>query len=378
MKKVCKAIEQIDKARDRANQKREASKKPKVKTIKTIAAVAAVILATITSTMAQQQYRGLGQFVLGTIYNAPTNPPGYTVYNFKITGTADDKSAIGRIGFKFPPPEIPLLGYVPLFTGHDGNSWWSNTGDNSPAQQKLGQNITPADMAAYLDGLVSAGYAVIQIQWLSNGWITSPLGVALGFKTLAIQPATVLKWNRDTYATGDLKLKAAGVSGGSYQLAAALIVYGLGSIQPPAVKPVVDEAYIVSGPPYTHLREGCLQANGWQFSSSAAVLMNLPDGIRGPSGPCTQHDVSWSQFWDADSLESEPPENFGMATQMYFLQGKRDNPNEIKSRQNDLMARMDAQGSSTFMMIANTMGHPLNKEGANLLFNALATPPQTP
>jgi len=130
----------------------------------------------------------------------------------------------------FHEAEATTIGLVVLATGGPGTKLYEDSQTN-------GQMLA--------DELNARGWATVQIAW-PDGWANGQNG----FRSLGCRPASLLRWvyeHLHDQAAGPFL--ALGNSGGSTQIAWALVSYGADEY--------MDVAILCSGPPHTRLELGC-------------------------------------------------------------------------------------------------------------------------
>lgn len=228
--------------------------------------------------------------------------------DFEVTCPEVSQPAAGTLRIK--APLSGARGVLLLFAGGAGTSF-IKTSHKDSFEQRLRQ----------------AGVMVIEAPW-RDSWLKAAPGEQAGPVRLGCRPATVVKWVHDNVfaSMGAQSLGAArcgfcigGDSGGASQVAFPLSHYGLSDI--------IDVAIMASGPVHTGLAPGCLQDPGrrdlWYTRRSAPVIDNSY-GFLDMNGRCAQHDPSFTDRWEADSLESTGSDYNYPNTRAVFVFGGQD------------------------------------------------------
>ena len=203
---------------------------------------------------------------------------------------------------------------------------------------------------AWLNNLNSDGYEVVQVQWAPPGWEPASPGEQAGPAHSACRPATAIRWIYDNLYLG-LHVAAptrgacgfciAGTSGGASVVAYVLAYYGLDSI--------VNAAFPISGPPHAAIKKGCLDEGGYGYDQigggeMATALIDSSWGYFHGSGPCTNHQSSFSTQWNAESADLGGASYNYPNTRVQVILGGYDSPVIIHHAQ-DYVSRLEGAGS---------------------------------
>lgn len=166
-------------------------------------------------------------------------------------------------------PQNPK-GTIVFLTGGVGNQAYSG---GSPVTDQT------------VESVVEAGYEAIEVAWEGEGgWATGVSGA--GFRSAMCAPAEVVRWISSHKASESKALCAEGGSGGAFQIAYGLSVYGL--------EEVLDMVVLTAGPPVSRLDVACLGTDDPQLKPSV-----WPDSIaRTWAGALVDGVMGWSQNGD--------------------------------------------------------------------------------
>jgi len=248
-----------------------------------------------------------GTFTLGPL-NTTDCQSGFTCCNFAVDcpNIIEPGPAAGIIAdWK---SDVPARGLVIFFGGHDGSGWW---------------NVTPLSQVLF-DVLHNAGFEIVQVRW-PNGWPFSN-GYPQGFEDMACRPATVIQWVHDNWfaaldlirTPGRAGYAVVGGSEGGAAIAYSISNYGLDGL--------IDVLIPISGPPMAAIAPGCLNNPAYAYVvPGETTLIDEPWGYgQGQCGPCCQHDLSWTQTWIQNSVETGGTNYFYPTTRVHFIEGLRD------------------------------------------------------
>jgi hypothetical protein len=226
-------------------------------------------------------------------------------------------------------PASPRHGLVMFFSGGYGTTAWAT---NSPSK-------------AWLTGLASAGYEVVQVEWAAPGWEPAANGEDAGQAHVACRPATIIRWVYDHLyvplavprpGLGVCGFCVTGNSGGASQVSYALAYYGLGSI--------FNGVFPTSGPPHAALAKGCLSQAGYEYGPLALGIIDSSNGYFGSTGPCTRHDSSFTARWNQESVDTNGSSYSYPSTRVHFIFGALD-AQSAKTHADDYISRLTRSGS---------------------------------
>ena len=142
-----------------------------------------------------------------------------------------------------------------------------------------GDGMVPQDISDFSAAYLGAGYALVQMAWVSTwedtGLTTKNIGAA------ACRPATLMNYIFQNVATPSGAAKCAqGFSAGSAAVGYALAWYGAGSY--------LDNAELVSGPVFSDIQQGC------EFPQPPLLTICGPGQFGCPSGGQFQDSPSYT------------------------------------------------------------------------------------
>jgi hypothetical protein len=237
-----------------------------------------------------------------TLLDPTTDCPNNFVCN-NFTVTCPDIDPInGVIADSKPAGSISR---VALFlSAGTGKEWWSDHDTGF--------------VGGFFRSLRKQGTEIIQIKWNDIAWEQSPTNIAYGEEAVGCRPATAIQWVHDHYPAAAAIFAVTGQSGGAAQLGYAMTSYGLADS--------VNIAVFTSGPPMAAITKGCLQVPRYGYSTANAQIIDLSYGynsMTGP-GPCQSHDPSWTDTWNANSVETGGSDYLYPSTIVDFIIGGAD------------------------------------------------------
>jgi len=198
-----------------------------------------------------------------------------------------------------------------FFQGGEGTAYWSH-----------GSPLVPPFMAR----LLSDGFQLVQVRWVDS-WLFASEGESVGPALLACRPATSVQWVHDNLYVplgvkrppGECGFCLTGSSGGASEVSYSTTYYGLDGI--------IDALIPTSGPAHAALAKGCLELPGYGYDTWDSRVIDDSYGYVGGmegQGPCNKHDPSFTDRWNADSVDLGG-NNYGYpATRVHFIMGQLD------------------------------------------------------
>lgn len=282
----------------------------------------------------------------------PQCPAGWECIGFSVTCPNVEREQLGW--FWIGSAKASPRGLVAFFSGAGGNDPW--TQGSAIAEAKL-------------EKLRTQGFEVVQVRWRGKGWLTASAGERVGPARLACKPATAAAWLHDNRfapmgvnaGPGRCGFCLTGNSGGASQIAYALSHYGLAGR--------VDALIPSSGPPHAALTKGCLrdpEHQAYWFPGAAAVI-DASYGFTNGTGPCVNHDGSWTATWDRDSVEIGGSSYRHLATRVHFLIPETQDDVVAAAHGSDYASQLKAAGSPWVReQVVDGMGHDIYLSGPGL------------
>ncbi len=283
-----------------------------------------------------------GTFILGQ-QSAQDCPPGYVCHDF----TVDAPGIPGTPGKVALKRSAGNQGLVIFFSGSGGGRWFLNT----PISLLMGKKLS------------AAGYDVAMVRW-SKGWIYASPGQVIGSIPLSQRPATVIQWCSANLKRGG-RMIVVGTSNGSSQIAYSMAFYHADA--------VIDQAVLVSGPPFMSQCDACLGTNpNMEFYPDNKNYIDLTAGFSGTTGPCRNKNPNWCQFWNEQSIEHGGVYNYP-GTTIKILVGVGDTT-FITYRASDygrLLAKHGQEKLTTTFVPKTGHSFVLTQEGVDAIYAAV-------
>lgn len=240
-------------------------------------------------------------------------------------------------------------GTLVCFSGGQGTGSWSAS---DPARSVLKR-------------LRKAGWKTVEIRW-PNGWLMG--AKTNGPKVLAVRPATVLDWVRDTLHVGGT-FAATGNSGGAGAVAYAISHYGVR----------LDLTVLTGGPVFSTLAHGCSQQPPLGYERDGAVrTVDMSYGHIGPdertTGPCYLQATTCLQYTsrlNGDSIVSYGA-NYALDN-VHFILGGDDRPSNINQARWYYDNLVSVEAPPTWQIVQG-VGHTVQDfpAGAQAIFEAVS------
>lgn len=251
------------------------------------AAVAMFFAATATPGCAQIP-DPLGTATGTTITCPKGKMTGNVCYRVAVTGCENTASV--NAYFKITLPSLSPIGFVVFASGG--------------AVTDLYEVYTYGTTA--LNNVLAAGYAIAQISFggvftktQPNGWLVGSGGP----RAAACNYATAIQWVYANLAgNGAIPMCLTGNSSGAALIGYALAHYGMGS--------VVTFAEVTSGPPYSHLDEGCIPGTPYVMTPCGEGMQGYGVGLSNakqyidPSYGTTPGPIC-SEAWETKSTKNK-------------------------------------------------------------------------
>ncbi len=289
-------------------------------------------------------------------FDFPGCPAGFDCRQLAIACPGVHEEA--RVTLAIAAPEGVARGLVVFFSGGGGRGWWADEGSTG----------------AFLEDIREAGMVAVQVRW-KDEWLGAARGERAGPHLLACRSATLIRTiHGDVYAPlgapepgpGRCGFCLTGNSGGASQITYAMDVYGLDDL--------VDVLIPTGGPPHAALAKGCLRDPAFRaywYEGASVQTIDTSWGFRGGGGPCVTHDPSFTEEWDAASVDLGGRDYTHPATRIHVIVGERD---RIAPHAEDYVARLRAGGSPdvTYERVPD-MGHSIagSPDGLDALLRAL-------
>ena len=261
-----------------------------------------------------------------------------------------DASTLGNGRYSIRNPSGAPIAVDVFIGGHGGqNAWIRQETVNTPV---------------LFDDLTANNHIVVQLWFTNTGWFGAPKGQKWGFKTQANHVATALKALHDMLAVPIVvPMQVAGGSGGCAAISYSISFYDIDQY--------LSRAVLISGPPFAAIDEGCTQVAGWQYAGDATSLTDTANGEQNPlTQPCTLHstDPAWVAWWEQDSVEVGG-RYFYPTTQIDFIEGAKDNQQEIKSRENAFFGLIRDSGQTLLSFaLFSDMQHEVQKSATAMQY----------
>lgn len=287
---------------------------------------AILLIAFGAASICAQTPFNLGNIVVnpGGLPADPTPPPApfQTPVRFQVINmdqVDDAYPAYGYYALARPTVAAGLeRGMVVCFTGDSGTRWWND-----------GTATRVRDLTT---SLLSKGFAVVQVRWVSNWHAAKKNDPALpGVARLACQPATIIKYIHESvfpqfdqleHGVGEAGFCLIGNSGGASQISYALSHYGLDSI--------VDVLVPTGGPPHADMTRSIRAPmtgsdSDYWLDDSTMITFDKSFGIF-QNGPALNNDQSalWTARWDAASIGKGGSDYVHPRTRINFILGEND------------------------------------------------------
>jgi hypothetical protein len=318
-----------------------------------------LLLALLLSAAAPLYAADIGTFtLLGPTTDCP-NPNNFVCNNFTVTNCLGIDPINGVIADSKPAGSI--LRVALFLSAGKGKLWWSDTDTGF--------------VAPFFQSLRNAGTEIIQIKWNDIAWEQSHHGISSGEEAVGCRPATAIQWVHDHYPAAAAIFAVTGQSGGAAQLGYAMTSYGLADS--------VNIAVFTSGPPMAAIRAGCLHQGMYGYSIDNEQTIDLSYGYDSPNtdpGPCVLNDPSFTDTWNANSVETGGIDYLYPSTIVDFIIGGAD-PTSAPYHARSYFAVLSAQNQKNMQwQVVQSMKHDIvtSQEGLNLLAADLLQPTPTP